>query len=106
MISSQSRGREAVSEYRTLERFQDHTLLEIRPLTGRTHQIRVHCAFLGCPVAGDRIYGHRKPSVQLGRHFLHAWRLKVRLPGEHERRQFEAPLHADLTAVLDDLHAN
>ncbi|MCX6037363.1 MAG: RluA family pseudouridine synthase [Chloroflexi bacterium] len=64
------KGREAVSEYRTLESFPAHTLLEVHPLTGRTHQIRVHMAFLGCPVAADMVYGKRKPTVDLDRHFL------------------------------------
>ncbi len=97
------KGREAVSEYHTLEKFSHHTLLEFHPLTGRTHQIRVHCAFLGCPVAADIVYGQRKPSLDLDRHFLHAWRLKITLPGEDTPRTFEAPLPAALSAALEDL---
>lgn len=103
VVSSAAKGREAVSEYRTLEKFPKHTLLEFHPLTGRTHQIRVHCAFLGCPVAGDKFYGHRKPTIHLGRHFLHAWQLKIRLPGETKPRSFEAPLPGELAAVLEQL---
>lgn len=97
------KGRAAVSEYRTIERFPQHTLLEVHPLTGRTHQIRLHLAFLGCPVAGDTVYGRRQPTVPLERHFLHALRLKITLPGESEPRLFEAPLPDDLQAVLDHL---
>lgn len=97
------KGREAVSEYRTLEGFPEHTLLEVHPLTGRTHQIRVHAAFLGCPVAGDTVYGKRKPSLDLERHFLHAWRLRITLPGEKDARLFEAPLPPALEAVLGQL---
>lgn len=97
------KGREAVSEYRTLERFPEHTLLEFHPLTGRTHQIRLHCAFLGCPVTGDRFYGRRKPSLDLGRHFLHAQRLKITLPGEKQPRTFEAPLPDELARALAGL---
>lgn len=96
-------GREAVSEYRTLERFAEHTLLEVKPLTGRTHQIRVHLAFLGCPVAGDVLYGHRRPTLPLSRQFLHAYSLTITLPGETEPRTFTAPLPPDLQAVLDGL---
>jgi 23S rRNA pseudouridine1911/1915/1917 synthase len=94
------KGREAVSEYRTLESFPAHTLLEVRPLTGRTHQIRLHMAFLGCPVAADLVYGKRKPTVALDRHFLHAQKLKIVLPGEKQARIFEASLPQELQIVL------
>ncbi|KAF0106457.1 MAG: 23S rRNA pseudouridine synthase [Anaerolineaceae bacterium] len=99
------KGREAVTEYRTLESFPAHTLLEVHPLTGRTHQIRVHLAFLGCPVAGDRVYGKRKSSVDLDRHFLHAYKLKIKLPGEKMPKSFEAKLPEELQQVLDTLQA-
>jgi 23S rRNA pseudouridine1911/1915/1917 synthase len=94
------KGRAATSEYKTLESFPDHTLLEVHPLTGRTHQIRVHLAFLGCPVVGDTIYGKKKASVNLARHFLHAYKLKIILPGEKQARIFEAGLPGELEAVL------
>ncbi len=97
------KGREAVSEYRTLESFSAHTLLEVHPLTGRTHQIRVHMAFLNCPVVADMVYGKRKPTVDLDRHFLHAYKLKIVLPNEKQARNFEAPLPKDLQVVLDYL---
>lgn len=97
------KGREAVSEYKTLQSFPNHTLLEFHPLTGRTHQIRVHCAFLGCPIVGDRVYGWKKPSLPLERHFLHASRLQIILPDETQPRQFDAPLPADLQEVLNTL---
>jgi len=95
------KGREAITEYRVRESFRQHALLEVHPLTGRTHQIRVHMAFLGCPLVGDTLYGHRRPSLSLQRHFLHAARLTLRLPGEREPRTFEAPLPADLQALLE-----
>ncbi|NPA93767.1 MAG: RluA family pseudouridine synthase [Chloroflexi bacterium] len=98
------RGRPATTEYRTLETFPQHTLLEARPLTGRTHQIRVHLAFLGCPVAGDALYGRKKrTSLPLERHFLHAYSLTITLPGETEPRTFTAPLPEDLEHVLAQL---
>ncbi|HZJ23987.1 MAG TPA: RluA family pseudouridine synthase [Anaerolineales bacterium] len=99
-IVSESRGREAISEYKTLESFKSHTLLEFHPLTGRTHQIRLHCEFLGCPIVGDKVYGRKKTSVDIDRHFLHAARLKIILPGETEPRTFEAPLPDELENVL------
>jgi 23S rRNA pseudouridine1911/1915/1917 synthase len=97
------KGRQAVSEYKTLEAFSAHTLLEIHPITGRTHQIRLHLAFLGCPVAGDTVYGKRHSSIPLERHFLHAARLRLRLRDERESRTFEAALPAELTRILERL---
>jgi 23S rRNA pseudouridine1911/1915/1917 synthase len=102
-IVSESRGREAISEYKTGESFANHTLLEFHPLTGRTHQIRLHCAFLGCPIVGDQVYGRKKLTVEINRHFLHAYRLKIILPGEKEPRLFEAPLPGELEQVLVSL---
>ena len=104
-IVPESRGREAISEYRTVESFREHALLEFHPLTGRTHQIRLHCAFLGCPIVGDGVYGRKKSSLEIDRHFLHAHRLKIILPGEKETRTFEAPLPEELERVLVRLRA-
>lgn len=97
------KGRSAISEYHTLETFSDHTLLEVHPITGRTHQIRLHLAYLGCPITGDTVYGRKKASLPLARHFLHAARLKIQLPGEESPRVFEAPLPLDLTDTLNRL---
>ncbi len=94
------KGREATSEYRTLESFPSYSLLEIHPITGRTHQIRLHLAYIGCPIVGDRIYGRRSPSLALERHFLHAFRLVVQLPSERQARTFEAPLPPELENIL------
>lgn len=102
-ITTPAKGREAISEYKTLESFPRHTLLEFHPHTGRTHQIRLHCAFLGCPIAADGIYGHKKTILDLDRQFLHAFRLKITLPGEKQPRTFEAPLPSDLALVLERL---
>jgi 23S rRNA pseudouridine1911/1915/1917 synthase len=102
-ILRDGKGRESVSEYKTLESFDNHTLLEFRPSTGRTHQIRLHCAFLGCPIVGDSIYGRKKSSVELNRHFLHAYRLNIILPKEKKARTFEAPLPKALMKVLNEL---
>jgi 23S rRNA pseudouridine1911/1915/1917 synthase len=102
-IVPESRGREAISEYKNIESFKKHTLLEFYPLTGRTHQIRLHCAFLGCPIVGDKVYGRKKPSVEIEHHFLHAYRLKITLPGEKEQRTFDAALPDELVKVLETL---
>lgn len=102
-VTSAAKGREAISDYKTLESFPRHTLLEFHPHTGRTHQIRLHCAYLKCPIVADVVYGHKKPSLELGRQFLHAWRLNISLPGEKLPRSFEAPLPEDLRRVLEQL---
>ncbi len=98
-----SKGRESVSEYSTLESFARHTLLEVHPLTGRTHQIRLHLAFIHCPVAGDSVYGFKHSSIPLDRHFLHATRLTILLPGETTPTTFDAALPADLSDLLASL---
>lgn len=102
-VTGIKKGRAAVSEYHTLESFKEHTLLEVHPLTGRTHQVRVHLKFIGCPIAGDRVYGHHHPTIGLKRQFLHASRLTIRLPGEEKPRTFEARLPRELEQVLDKL---
>ena len=102
-ITSSSKGRAAISTYLTLENFQNHTLLEFHPLTGRTHQIRLHAAFLGCPVVGDTLYGRRHPSLPIKRHFLHAASLTIRLPREQEPRSFNAPMPDELLQILETL---
>lgn len=104
-IVSESKGREAISEYKTIEEFEKHTLLEFHPHTGRTHQIRLHCAFLKCPIVGDEVYGRKTSTIEIGRHFLHAYRLKILLPKEKEPRQFEAPLPDELVRALNVLRS-
>jgi 23S rRNA pseudouridine1911/1915/1917 synthase len=102
-VTAPSRGREAVTEYRTLEAFSGHTYIEVHPITGRTHQIRIHMDFLGCPITGDTVYGRPKPSLPLDRHFLHAARLKITLPGDDKVRVFDAPLPPELHIILEML---
>lgn len=102
-IQTLAKGREAVTEYKTLERFEKHTLLEVHPLTGRTHQIRLHLAFIGCPIVGDKVYGNRKVSIIVPRQFLHAARLEIIFPGEKVAKKFEANLPDELTKILKEL---
>lgn len=88
--ASKSHLREAVTHYKTLQEKKNFSLLEIQPLTGRTHQIRVHMAFLKHPVAGDVIYGKDKPRAK--RLYLHALRISFLHPKIRERLTFEAPV--------------
>lgn len=96
-------GREARTFYRAREFFKEYTLLEVRPETGRTHQVRVHLAWLGYPVVGDRIYGYRRQPLLSHRHFLHAARLRLTHPVTGEPLEFEARLPDDLAGVLQRL---
>lgn len=102
-VVSDGRGRPAITEYKTLQEYSNHTLIEAHPLTGRTHQIRLHLAFIKCPIVGDRVYGKKKPSIEIDRHFLHAQRITILLPGENEPRTFSAPLPDELQTILDQL---
>jgi 23S rRNA pseudouridine1911/1915/1917 synthase len=96
-------GREAVTEYRVIETYAYHSLLEAFPKTGRTHQIRVHLAFIGCPVVGDTVYGPRKQRIKMKRHFLHAAAITFTLLGSEKRMTIESPLPASLQNILDKL---
>lgn len=97
-------GRSAVTHFRVLERFEDATLLEVAIETGRTHQIRVHLAFAGFPVIGDRVYGRKSQTAPLERQFLHASGLAFHLP-DGALIERESPLPADLVAVLESMRA-
>ena len=92
-------GRDAVTRYRVMCHFPAHTLVEVRPTTGRTHQIRVHFASIGYPLVGDSTYG--KPNNKLNRHFLHASTLGFVHPSDGEYREFSAPLPLELAAFLE-----
>ena len=93
-------GRDALTKYEVVRRYDGYSLVEVRPVTGRTHQIRVHFTSIGHPLVGDPVYGKRSPLLE--RHFLHAARLAFRMPpDEREVREFEAPLPPDLQDVLD-----
>lgn len=101
MTARLATGRAAVTEYRVLRRFQGFTLLEVRIRTGRTHQIRVHMASIGHPVAGDRLYG--APPHASGRFFLHSHRIGFRQPATGEPVTVVSPLPPDLEAWLETL---
>lgn len=96
-------GRPARTRYRVLRAFDGFSLLEVQPESGRTHQIRVHLASIGHPVAGDALYGRGAALPSLRRQFLHAQRLAFRHPRTGDRLELEAPLAEDLQAVLTSL---
>ena len=87
-------GKESETFYRVLKTDGSLSLVELRPTTGRTHQLRVHMKYLGHPILGDIVYGERAERL-----FLHAGKLDIVLPGG-ERRVFEADLPAEFVAIL------
>ena len=99
MTARLATGRRALTEFRVLRRFDAFTYLEVRIGTGRTHQIRVHLASIGHPVAGDRLYGAPRVSGE-ERIFLHAHRIGFVSPATGNRVHVEAPLPAELDAWL------
>lgn len=100
-------GRESITLYHVLDTFDDLSYLELFPKTGRTHQLRVHLAFIKTPVVGDIVYGYRKSglksTVRLKRQFLHAESLTLTSPLTGESLTIHAPLAPDLQAILDEL---
>lgn len=92
-------GKPSVTHYRTLEQGNGHTLLEIRLETGRTHQIRVHFAHIGHPLAGDDLYGGSLALIS--RQALHCGRVRFEHPVTGERIRLEDPLPLEFRRVLD-----
>ena len=101
MTTRSGEGRTAHTEYRVLRRCDNYTYLDVRIATGRTHQIRVHLASVGHPVAGDTLYGAR--ATELGRYFLHSYRISFDSPATGARVTVEAPLAPELEAFLAGL---
>ena len=96
-------GKEAVTHYRVLERFQNYTLVECRLETGRTHQIRVHMAHIGHPLVGDEVYGSKKSPFKTEGQCLHAGTLGFVHPQTGEYMEFQSPLPAYFEKILSVL---
>ncbi|MBP6892228.1 RluA family pseudouridine synthase [Candidatus Babeliales bacterium] len=94
-------SRDAVTHYKVLTYFKDYSLVEIKPITGRTHQIRVHFAALGFPLLADMLYG--KSSKILKRHALHAHQLEFEF--DHQKYHFNSPIPDDLQKIINDLQS-
>lgn len=91
-VTMKGNGKDAVTHYRVLERFRNHTYIECELETGRTHQIRVHMASIGHPPLGDEVYGSGKNAYHLEGQTLHAWKLGFLHPRTLEYVEFDAPL--------------
>jgi len=100
-------GRAARTLYRVRRRYAGHTLLELEPLTGRTHQLRIHCTLIGHPIVGDTVYAAVADALTASQRIkfqlLHAWRLSFRHPATNQEISCEAPLPAAMQRVLDRL---
>jgi 23S rRNA pseudouridine1911/1915/1917 synthase len=103
-INAPKSAREAITEYKVLERYKDYTLLEVQIKTGRRHQIRCHFSYLKHPIAGDKMYGFKNSKTPNGltRQFLHAKKLKIQLPSG-ETKEFLSELPEDLQNILNNL---
>ena len=97
-------GREAITHYRVLKRFQQFTYIECQLETGRTHQIRVHMSSIGHPILGDQIYGPAKCPYKLQGQTLHAKVLGITHPTTGEYMEFDAPLPDYFQALLEKMH--
>jgi 23S rRNA pseudouridine1911/1915/1917 synthase len=97
-------AREAITEYKVLERFKDYTLLEVEIKTGRRHQIRCHLSYLKHPIAGDKLYSFKNSKIPegLARQFLHAQKLKIQL-SDGKIHEFVSELPEDLKQVIKNL---
>jgi 23S rRNA pseudouridine1911/1915/1917 synthase len=99
-------GKAALTFYKVIKTFDGYSLVLLRPRTGRTHQLRVHMKFLGCPILGDPIYGHGAASGSGDKNFpdatlmLHAKSLEIILPGETQQRVFSAPLPERFKGII------
>lgn len=103
MMAVKDSGRRAVTHFKVLKRYKEFTFAEFKLETGRTHQIRVHCKYIGHPIVGDPVYGYEKQKFKLNGQLLHAWKLELTHPSTGERMSFEAPLPDCFQAVLQKL---
>ncbi len=98
-----TRGRNAITEFEVEAYYGTTSLVSVHPLTGRTHQIRVHFASIGHPLVGDVIYGPKRDTYRLGRQFLHAHGLRFNRPSDDTKLNLVSPLPPDLQLLLDRL---
>ena len=96
-------GKEAITEFKVLKRYDGFTYIEVNIKTGRTHQIRVHMAEIGHPIVGDEVYSNGKNPFGIHGQMLHAYKLKFVHPTTKKEIQFEAPLPKYFEEILDKL---
>ncbi|MBU1036195.1 MAG: RluA family pseudouridine synthase [bacterium] len=106
MAVTEGKSREAITQFKVLKRFSGYTLVEATLRTGRTHQIRVHLAFIGYPIVGDQLYGHRKQGLNISRQALHSHILGFVHPSSKKYMEFSAPLPKDMQELIDCLEGD
>jgi len=102
-VTIEGTSREAVTQFKVLKKFSGYTLVEATLRTGRTHQIRVHLSFIGYPIVGDQLYGHKKQGLNIGRQALHSHILGFMHPSTKKYMEFCAPLPKDMQEIIDYL---
>jgi 23S rRNA pseudouridine1911/1915/1917 synthase len=106
MAVTEGKSREAITQFKVLKRFSGYTLVEATLRTGRTHQLRVHMTFIGYPIVGDQLYGHRKQGLNISRQALHSHILGFVHPSSKKYMEFSAPLPQDMQGLIDYLEGD
>jgi 23S rRNA pseudouridine1911/1915/1917 synthase len=102
-VTVEGKSREAITRFKVLKRFSGYTLVEATLRTGRTHQIRVHLAFIGHPIVGDQLYGRKRRGLSINRQALHSYVLGFVHPSSKKYMEFSAPLPRDMQKLIDCL---
>ena len=103
MAVTEGKSREAITQFKVLKRFSGYTLVEVTLRTGRTHQIRVHLAFIGHPIVADQLYGHKRQGLNISRQALHSHVLGFVHPSSKKYMEFSTPVPQDMQKIIDYL---
>lgn len=106
MAVTEGKSREAITHFKVLKRFSGYTLVEVTLRTGRTHQIRVHLAFIGYPIVGDQLYGHKRQGISINRQALHSYVLGFVHPASKKYMEFSTSLPKDIQELIDCLEGD
>ncbi len=99
-VTVEGKSRESITHFKVLKRFSGYTLVEATLRTGRTHQIRVHLAFIGHPIVGDQLYGHRRQRLNISRQALHSYVLGFVHPASKKYMEFSTSLPQDMQGLI------
>ncbi len=105
-VTVEGKSRESITHFKVLKRFSGYTLVEATLRTGRTHQIRVHLAFIGHPIVGDQLYGHRRQRLNISRQALHSYVLGFVHPASKKYMEFSTSLPQDMQELIDCLEGD